>query len=273
MWSVYRPGNAAGVPAIMPYGGQFDGTVQVTLESSPRTPGCEIRYTLDGTEPTESSLLYTEPFTLGSTTTVRTRAFKDGMHASAIHRVTFVCTSEEGHIVSWLAVGHHGGQTVTTTVADNYVEPRIEGLRTLRIEFNKAVDPGTVTSAAIAVTGETSGDLSNHVNAVTTSAVNVVEVAFDPPLPDGEWVTVAVTSALHDTGGVPYEGDLDIRLGTLAGDVDGSGAVTAADMLTLRSKAGETLSGSTVRYDVDGSGEVSTGDMRAARGRLGGQLP
>ena len=273
MWSVYRPGNSAGLPAVVPYGAEFDNTIEVTLESSPRTPGCEIRYTLDGTEPTEISPLYSGPFTLNSTTTVRARAFKDSLYPSAVHRVTFVYTGLEPRIVAWRVVGQHGGQEVTTTVGDGYIEPRVQGLRTVRIEFNKDVDPGTVGPGAITITGDESGDLSARIAAVTAPVGNVVQVTLDPALPDGEWVTVAVTAALHTASGLSFTGDLDIRLGSLAGDADGSGAVSDADVLMLRNKAGTPLDGDTARYDVDGSGKVTGADMRAARRRIGGQVP
>lgn len=42
------------------------------------TEGAQIHYTLDGSEPTLQSPLYTGPFTLEETTTVRAKAFKEG---------------------------------------------------------------------------------------------------------------------------------------------------------------------------------------------------
>jgi len=52
-------------------------SVSVTLASP--TPGAEVRYTTDGSVPTASSPLYTGPFTLSSSTTVRARAFRSAM--------------------------------------------------------------------------------------------------------------------------------------------------------------------------------------------------
>lgn len=62
--------------AISPHGGQLRRPVQVMIESD--APDAEIRYTLDGTEPTRQSLLYTQPLTLTDAATVRARAFADG---------------------------------------------------------------------------------------------------------------------------------------------------------------------------------------------------
>jgi len=50
---------------------QFDLTVRVACA----TDGAEIRYTLDGSEPTAESALYAEPIQLAETTSVRARAF------------------------------------------------------------------------------------------------------------------------------------------------------------------------------------------------------
>ncbi len=52
----------------------FEREVIVTL-STPLQPGATIRYTLDGTPPTSASPLYQGPFTIRTSTTIRTSAF------------------------------------------------------------------------------------------------------------------------------------------------------------------------------------------------------
>lgn len=89
MWAALRPGDAAGMPAIEPYGGEFEGSVEVTLSPSPRTPDCEIRYTTDGSEPTEESPLYEGRFELSETATVKARAFSEGLYDSAVNSARF----------------------------------------------------------------------------------------------------------------------------------------------------------------------------------------
>jgi len=54
----------------------FTESIDVIIES--QTPGAQIRYTLDGSEPIESSQLYTKPIKLTSSATVKAIAVKNG---------------------------------------------------------------------------------------------------------------------------------------------------------------------------------------------------
>lgn len=74
-------------PAISPSGGTFTTAPWVTLTTS--TTGATIRYTLDGTAPTEMSPTYGWPILVPATTTLNARAFKAGMTASAVTTATF----------------------------------------------------------------------------------------------------------------------------------------------------------------------------------------
>ena len=55
-----------------------------TIEMSCETEGAEIRYTLDGSEPTETSELYSAPIEVAPPATIKARGFKDGMLDSDI---------------------------------------------------------------------------------------------------------------------------------------------------------------------------------------------
>ena len=70
----------------------FAESTQVTI-SSPDS--AELRYTTDGSTPTSESTLYTEPFTLSATTTVKAIAIKDGVSSSVTSR-TFTKSSGGG---------------------------------------------------------------------------------------------------------------------------------------------------------------------------------
>ncbi|MEI6231944.1 MAG: chitobiase/beta-hexosaminidase C-terminal domain-containing protein [Planctomycetota bacterium] len=66
-------------PVISPRGGTFSREVEVTLTSE---PGATIRYTLNGTVPTKSDLLYEKPVLIKGPTFLRAKAFKPGFKKS-----------------------------------------------------------------------------------------------------------------------------------------------------------------------------------------------
>jgi hypothetical protein len=71
----------------------FTDSTQVSL-SGP--DGAEIHYTTDGTVPTAESALYSEAFTLSSTTTVKAIAIKDGQSSEVASRVFTKSSNDDG---------------------------------------------------------------------------------------------------------------------------------------------------------------------------------
>ena len=71
----------------------FTESAQVTI-SGP--DGAEIHYTTDGTVPTAESALYSEAFTLSSTTTVKAIAIKDGQSSEVVSRVFTKSSNDDG---------------------------------------------------------------------------------------------------------------------------------------------------------------------------------
>ncbi len=65
----------------------FVGSTKVAFECT--LSGAKIYYTLDGSEPDSSKILYTKPFKLTATTTVKARAFKSGCKPSDLFDVVF----------------------------------------------------------------------------------------------------------------------------------------------------------------------------------------
>lgn len=66
-------------PVIKASEARFSQPLTVTISSDRQSA---VRYTLDGSEPTETSPLYTAPLTLTTTTVVKARAFQPGMPPS-----------------------------------------------------------------------------------------------------------------------------------------------------------------------------------------------
>ena len=74
-------------PIFDPPSGTYTSSQSVTLTCS--TSGVTIRYTADGSEPSASSTTYTGPFVISASSTIRARAFKEGMTNSDIASSTY----------------------------------------------------------------------------------------------------------------------------------------------------------------------------------------
>ena len=84
----YTAQETVAAPQISPPGGvNIDTSQTVTLHTA--TPLAQIRYTLDGSEPVNSSLLYSNSFTLTSNTTVKAKAFGSGLNPSSTSAADF----------------------------------------------------------------------------------------------------------------------------------------------------------------------------------------
>ena len=78
--------STVATPVISPNNGFYyePQTVSITCSDADAV----IRYTTDGTEPTENSTVYSQPFTVSTTTTIMAKAWKEGMTPSLVATVT-----------------------------------------------------------------------------------------------------------------------------------------------------------------------------------------
>jgi uncharacterized repeat protein (TIGR03806 family) len=74
-------------PQILPDGGNFSKPVEASLKSE---PGAKIYFTLDGTVPTTSDLLYQKPVQIAGPTILRAKAFKPGFTKSITTQGIFI---------------------------------------------------------------------------------------------------------------------------------------------------------------------------------------
>lgn len=84
------PTPTVATPTISPNGGTFTTAQTIALLSA--TPGAQIRYTLDGTAPTAASALYTGPFSLNASATVKVKAFRSGYIDSPLAQASYSIT-------------------------------------------------------------------------------------------------------------------------------------------------------------------------------------
>jgi len=82
------------VPQANPQPGIYKNKVDITLTCS--TGGAKIYYTLDGSNPTRESLLYTKPISLDKTATIKAFAVKDGLIDSSIATFSYTISTGSG---------------------------------------------------------------------------------------------------------------------------------------------------------------------------------
>jgi hypothetical protein len=83
-------GGTVAAPTFTPGAGTFTTSVQVSLQSS--TSGAFIYYTLDGSNPSLASTLYSGPILLTSNTTIKAFAYKPGLIQSAVVSAAYTLT-------------------------------------------------------------------------------------------------------------------------------------------------------------------------------------
>ena len=203
----------AEAPEIVPAGGRFTDPVEVTLNTA--TQGGEIRYTLDGSSPGETSLRYDAPFTVSTNLTLNARVYAADLGPSTITSASFSI----GTTTNMPPVVNAGpdqfvttGTFVTLTGAGSY-DPDDDEL-TLSWYWQQLAGPtAELFSAEDAIAFFTPAEEGEYVfqltvqdgEAASTDEV-VITVAAEPPL---------------DTGLVAHW-KLDEEAGVLAMDATGS---------------------------------------------------
>jgi uncharacterized repeat protein (TIGR02543 family) len=104
----------AETPVMSPIAGTYATAQDITLTTG--TAGAQIRYTIDGTDPTTSSTLYTESFTISVNTTVKAIAIKDGYWDSPVAESSYLIRAV-APAFSPAAGTYSGSQTVSLTSA------------------------------------------------------------------------------------------------------------------------------------------------------------
>lgn len=169
--------------------------------------------------------------------------------------------------IGWSA--DFGGNQATLT--DGATISRLAGLRNLTINVAQALDPATVIAGCIAITGEHGGDASSHITAITLGGDGrQIIVTFAGGLPDADRYAISLADSLRTADGRRLATDnAGLTVTLLAGDVDASGEVTAADVMAVRQAVRQEVTADNVALDVDGSGTITGADLRAVRSRIG----
>jgi formylglycine-generating enzyme required for sulfatase activity len=84
-------------PTFTPPGGIYTSAQTVSMHST--TLGVTIVYTTDGSEPNSSSQVYSNPIFVNSTSTIKSKAFRDGWNDSATASATYTIELPPANIV------------------------------------------------------------------------------------------------------------------------------------------------------------------------------
>jgi len=115
-----------------------------------------IRYTLNGFEPNESSMIYMSPIVLNSNTTVKAKAFTDGMTASDTATFNYRVYDPDALTISAVNIAASAGEIVELPIeiTNNGLNDRGIGvINNLRIEFDDTYLEWVGTAAQSIVTG------------------------------------------------------------------------------------------------------------------------
>lgn len=77
-------------PTFSPEAGSYTTSQNISISTA--TADATVYYTTNGDTPTEASSVYSDPFTISTTTTVKARAFKSGMTASDVATAEYIIT-------------------------------------------------------------------------------------------------------------------------------------------------------------------------------------
>ncbi|MCL2291293.1 MAG: chitobiase/beta-hexosaminidase C-terminal domain-containing protein [Bacteroidetes bacterium] len=107
----YIPEGYVQAPSFNPPSGTtFINPIEVTITSE--TPGAVIRYTTNGSDPTESSPLYSNPVPISVTTTLKAKAWKEGEEPSTVSTAVYTSlTINSLAELRALAPAYTGGQS------------------------------------------------------------------------------------------------------------------------------------------------------------------
>lgn len=107
--AVFGTGAFLAVPTISPAGGLFTNSATVALADV--TPGTVLYYTVDQSAPSTNALLYSGPFVLTNTTTVKVQAYKAGSVPSQVASATFLDSAAVTFAAGFVEQDFYSGAT------------------------------------------------------------------------------------------------------------------------------------------------------------------
>lgn len=252
MWNAYIGGGGtvtpptatAANPVITPSSGYFEASQSVSITCA--TSGATIRYTVDGSSPTSASTLYSAPFQVSSTTTIKAIAFASGMDPSGVStaQLSFAASPPT---FSPAPGGFSSAQNVTlsTTTSGAVIRYTTDG--------SAPTSSSPVYGSAIPVSTSTTIKAAAFKSGLEASPVVTGVYAIGQIVGGPDWVSVAINPArteafLYSFDATPSATNLDAVVG-----LGGVNPITAyTDLACI------------VRFNTSGKIDVRSGSAYSA---------
>ena len=164
-------------PTFSPDTGSYIGTQSMALASA--TSAASIYYTINGTTPTTGSTLYTAPFSIATTTTVKAFAVKSGMTDSGVNTavVTIVSSQVATPTAAASGTGSSNPRTVTFTCATASVTMRYT------LDGSTPTNVSTLYTGPFTITADTSVTILATKSGLTDSALGTASFTVGSSTP------------------------------------------------------------------------------------------
>jgi hypothetical protein len=200
--------------------------------------------------------------------------------------INFGNRAEAGpQITSWEIVAEHGGGIgeIRTTIPhgpndagvrppDFWVEPRTCGIMKLVVCFDQPMDTSVTDPSVISIDG-VSYDPPPPTWSIAWESDSCMVIEFDSALTDQDVYRITVSTDVASDAGCPLEGDRDVLVGALIGDVNNDGLVDNSDLIDVRIVRGQAVAEDNYRCDVNCDGIIDNSDLIDVRIRRGNVLP
>ncbi|MDD2247897.1 MAG: chitobiase/beta-hexosaminidase C-terminal domain-containing protein, partial [Proteiniphilum sp.] len=217
------PIGTVATPTFIPAGGTYSTAQNVNITTT--TANATIRYTTNGSNPTESSAQYTGPINISTTSTLKARAYRSGWTPSYIANTTYTIT---GTVVT--PTFNPGGGTYTS--AQNVtISCATSGASifystngsTPSIPYNGPINIGSTTTlkAKATKTGWNDSSIASAIYTINIQPSTVATPTFNPgggTYTSAQNVTISCAtsgaSIFYSTNGstpsIPYNGPINI---------------------------------------------------------------
>lgn len=233
------PVPSVATPTFSPAPGTYPQQQYVTLSTV--TTDAIIRYTTSGADPTSSSTVYSAPLILGSTATIKARAFKSGLADSAVAAGTYTIVG------SGITDLQNGGP-----------KAGLAGAKNSQIHYRISVPAG---QASLAITIQGSGDCDLYVRRAAQPTLSLYD--YRPYLSNSN-ESVTVNSPAAGDWYVMLYGYSAYSNVTLRGTYSAAAKPDLAPMLTSLNASTSTETFSGASCDVS-EGLVTSGTRRLLR--------